>query len=438
MKKDPTVTHGGIFERKRREKFGGLREKLYLWPNFQFNCKFVQSMSKPLISRTLASSISGTFSYLPVITLTGPRQSGKTTLCREQFPDLPYVSLEDADTLAEVQSDPKAFFNRYPKGVIIDEAHHFPTIFSYIQVMVDEDRFRGNDQHHYIVTGSSNFALMERITQSMAGRTAVYSLLPLSTQEILSHQPDASTSKMLLYGGFPAVWMADNEFARQSLLSNYYTTYIERDMRTLINVKDLQAFQTFIRLCASRVGQEFNASAVSNEVGVSVNTIRNWLSILAASYVVYLLHPYYTNIGKRLTKTPKLYFYDTGMAAFLLGITTEQQMDVHPLRGSLFENMVINDMQKLDLNRGNNHQQLFFYRDKSQREVDVLRILPPNLVEAYEVKSAQTWNAEFFSSMNYLRPLLRERLLKTTVVYDGQQENPQTDNGIVNFRHLQW
>jgi len=425
-------------QQKRGEKFGGLRENSYLWPNFQFNCKFVQLMSKQLISRTLASSISGVFSYLPVITLTGPRQSGKTTLCREQFPDLPYVSFEHAATLAEVQADPMAFFNRYPNGVIIDEAHHFPTIFSYIQVIVDEDRFQGNDQHHFIVTGSSNFALMEKITQSMAGRTAVFSLLPLSTQEIMSHQPDASTSKMLLYGGFPAVWMADNEAVRQSLLSNYYTTYIERDMRTLINVKDLQAFQTFIRLCASRVGQEFNASAVSNEVGVAVNTIRSWLSILAASYVVYLLHPYYTNIGKRLTKTPKLYFYDTGMAAFLLGITTEQQMDVHPLRGALFENMVINDMMKLDLNRGNNMQQLFFYRDKSQREVDVLRILPPNLVEAYEIKSAQTWNADFFANMNYLRPLLKERLLKTTVVYDGLQENPQTENGIINFRHLQW
>ena len=173
-------------------------------------------------------------------------------------------------------------------------------------------------------------------------------------------------------------------------------------------------------------------------MGVSVPTIKHWLSILAASYVVYLLHPYYTNIGKRLTKTPKLYFYDTGIAAFLLGITTEQQMDVHPLRGSLFENMVINDMLKLELNRGNNMQQLFFYRDKSQREVDVLRILPPNLVEAYEIKSAQTWNSEFFANLNYLRPLLKERMLKTMVVYDGSQENAGADNGIINFRHLQW
>ena len=232
-------------------------------------------MSKQLINRTLSSSFSDVFSVLPVITLTGPRQSGKTTLCRELFPDLPYVSFEHAATLADVQADPVAFLNRYPNGVIIDEAHHFPTIVSYIQVTVDEDRFQGIDQHHYIVTGSSNFALMERITQSMAGRTAVFSLLPLSTSEILSYQPQATTSKMLLYGGFPAVWTADSETARQQLMAGYYTTYIERDVRTLINVKDLQAFQTFIRLCASRVGQEFNASAVSNEVGVAVNTIRS-------------------------------------------------------------------------------------------------------------------------------------------------------------------
>ena len=182
-------------------------------------------MSKQLINRTLASSFSNMFSVLPVITLTGPRQSGKTTLCRKLFPELPYVSLEDANMLAAVQADPKAFFNRYPNGVIIDEAHHFPTIFSYIQVMVDEDRFQSTDQHHYIVTGSSNFALMEKITQSMAGRTAVFSLLPLSTGEILSYQPQATTSKMLLYGGFPAVWTTDSEAARQQLMASYYTIH---------------------------------------------------------------------------------------------------------------------------------------------------------------------------------------------------------------------
>lgn len=393
-------------------------------------------MNNKLINRILASSLSDVFRILPVITLTGPRQSGKTTLCRDLFPELPYVSLEDVTTLSELQSDPKTFFSRYQNGVIIDEAQHFPDVFSYIQVIIDEDRFKGTNQHHYVVTGSSNFALMERISQSMAGRTAVFSLLPLSTAEILAYNPNATTSQMILNGGYPAIWMIPGDMERETLMSNYYTTYIERDVRSLINIKDMQAFQLFIRLCASRIGQEFNASAISNEIGVSVNTIKSWLSILSASNITFLLHPYHTNIGKRLTKTPKLYFYDTGLAAFLLGINTEQQMDFHPLRGSLFENMIIADMMKQGFNHGKTDQ-LFFYRDKSQHEVDILRLLPPNLIEAYEIKSSRTWNTDFFSNLNYLRKLLQERMVKSNVIYDGDLESPQNENGYVNFRHVQ-
>lgn len=391
-------------------------------------------MINKLISRSLAVSIKEVFRYLPVVTLTGPRQSGKTTLCRELFPHLPYANLEDVSTLAEVQTDPKAFLAKYPQGVIIDEAQNYPDIFSYLQVLVDEDRHQGKSDRRFIVTGSNNFTLMERVTQSMTGRTAVMSLLPLSTQEIVDYSPGATTSQMLLRGGYPALWTNDDA-ARQILLSNYYTTYIERDIRRLINVKDLQAFQTFIRLCATRIGQEFNASALSVEVGMSVPTIKNWLSILSASYIVHLLHPYYANIGKRLTKTPKLYFYDTGLAAFLLGIQSEEQMDLHPLRGSLFENMVVNDVMKLGYNAGR-EDMLFFYRDKSQREVDILRVLPPDRVEAYEVKAAQTFQPRFFDNLHYLRSLLGDRLLGTSVIYDGQQENVQQWDGFFNFRHL--
>lgn len=238
---------------------------------------------------------------------------------------------------------------------------------------------------------------------------------------------------MILNGGYPAIWKAD-EKGRRILLSNYYTTYIERDVRKLINIKDLRAFQTFIRLCAGRIGQEFNASSLSIEVGVSVPTIKNWLSILAASYVVYQLFPYHTNIGKRLTKTPKLYFYDTGLAAFLLGILTEDQLDTHPLRGNLFENMVVNEMIKQNTYNGKD-EQFFFYRDKSQREVDVLRICANN-IEAYEIKSSKTYSPTFFANLNYLKTLLPEKITKTMVIYDGEQENFQPNNGICNFRHL--
>ena len=390
-------------------------------------------MNNPLIHREMSDYLSDLFHYLPVITLTGPRQSGKTTLCRKVFSDLPYTNLEDVSTLSEVRNDPKAFLAKYPQGVIIDEAQNFPEIFSYLQVEVDNDRMDGGNRR-FLVTGSNNFSLMQQISQSMAGRTAVVSLLPLSTQEILSHRSDVSTSELLLRGGYPAVWMNDLH-GRQILLSNYYTTYIERDVRSLINVKDLQAFQTFIRLAAGRIGQEFNASALSVEVGVSVPTVKNWLSVLAASYVVYLLHPYHANIGKRLTKTPKLYFYDTGLASFLLGINSVEQLDVHPLRGSLMENMVVNDIVKHGCNQGR-EEHLFFYRDKSQREVDVLRALEDGSLEAYEIKASMTYNADYFKHLRYLKSLLGDRLKRTTVIYDGTQENSQDIDGYCNFRHL--
>ncbi len=382
----------------------------------------------------MASYIESLFKYLPVITLTGPRQSGKTTLCRTVFSSLPYTNLEDASTLAEVRMDPKAFLAKYPKGVIIDEAQNFPEIFSYLQVAVDEDRITENERK-FIVTGSNNFSLMQHITQSMAGRTAVMSLLPLSTEEILSARPDVGTSEMLLRGGYPAIWSVGLE-GRQILLSNYYTTYIERDVRSLVNLKDLQAFQMFIRLAAGRIGQEFNASALSVEVGVSVPTIKNWLSVLSASYVVYLLQPYHANLGKRLTKTPKLYFYDTGLASYLLGINTVEQLDVHPQRGSLFENMVVNDILKHGANLG--HQEsLFFYRDKSQREVDVLRLLQEGSLEAYEIKAGMTFNTDYFKHLHYLQSLLGNQLKRTSVIYDGEQESQQPIDGYCNFRHLQ-
>jgi predicted AAA+ superfamily ATPase len=390
-------------------------------------------MNNKLINRALENTLKNTFSYFPVITLTGPRQSGKTTLCRMAFPDMPYVNFEDLSTLAEVQADPKGFLEKYPNGLIIDEAQNYPKILSYLQVSVDDALFKGRNDLHYIVTGSNNFALLEKVTQSMAGRTAVMNLLPLSTNELIADRGDIGTSELILYGGYPAVWQTDSQ-ARRMLLSNYYTTYIERDIRKLINIKDLQAFQTFIRLCAARIGQEFNASNLAVETGVAVNTIRHWLSILSTSYVVYLLHPYYANIGKRLTKMPKLYFYDTGLASFLLGIQTFEQMDTHPLRGSLFENLVVNDIKKFGSNKGE-EEKLFFYRDKSKHEVDILRLLPRS-IEAYEVKSCKTYSQDLFSNLTYLKTLLKDSLSKTVVVYDGDQGNSVSENGFCNFRNM--
>ena len=323
-----------------------------------------------LIDRDLKETLSSIFNYLPVITLTGPRQSGKTTLCRKLFAKLPYVNLEDAATLAEIEYDPKQFLSKFPLGVMIDEVQRFEKIFSYLQVMIDEDRMTGKEHHRFIVTGSSNFSLMQSTSQSMAGRTAVLTLLPLSIKEIIRENYSVTTSQLILKGGYPALWRTADE-GRQLLLSSYYTTYVERDLRQMINLKDLHAFHTFIRLCAGRIGSELNTSSLAIEIGVSVPTIKSWLSILEASYIIYLLPPYYTNIGKRLTKSPKLYFYDTGLATWLMGINTIEQLDIHPLRGALFENLVINEAMKQKLNHGENPQ-LYFYRDQRQHEVDLL------------------------------------------------------------------
>lgn len=387
-----------------------------------------------LIYRNLTSTLSDIFKYLPVITLTGPRQSGKTTLCRRLFGTLPYANLEDVAILVELEQDPKAFIDKYPDGVIIDEAQRYENIFSYLQVAVDEDRMTNANPRRFIVTGSSNFALLRNISQSMAGRTAILTLLPLSVKELLNEYPSSSTSQLILRGGYPAIWtVGDN--GRQTILANYYTTYVERDLHQLINIKDLRPFHAFIRLCAGRIGCELNASSLSVEVGVSVPTIKSWLSILEASYIIYLLPPYYANIGKRLTKSPKLYFHDTGLASWLMGINTVEQLDVHPLRGALFENLVISEMMKRHYNQGQ-QPHLYFYRDRSQHEVDLIAERQDGALCAYEIKAGKTFRQDYFTQLAYLRSLLGDKLISTQVLYDGEQENPQSTDGIINFRNI--
>lgn len=391
-------------------------------------------MNNQLINRELLDSINNAFRYFSVLTLTGPRQSGKTTLCRKLFADLPYYNFEDIATLSAFQQDPKSFLTKHDEGMIIDESQRFPDIFSYLQVIVDEQNFTGERKRKYIVTGSSNFSLMQKATQSMAGRTAVMTLLPLSTQEIDTMYPEAKTDTRILRGGYPAIWKTDDE-GRNFLLSNYYTTYVERDLRSMINIKDLTQFNTFIRLCAGRIGSECNASALSVEVGVSVPTIQSWLSILEASYIIYRLHPYHANIGKRLTKTPKLYFHDTGLAAWLMGIRSEEQLSVHPLRGNLFENMVINDFQKYYFNRAE-RADLFFYRDKGQHEVDLLQMNADGKIHAYEIKASMTYRNDFFDGLHYIQNLLKDNFISGSLLYDGVQESIQQCDSYCNYRNF--
>lgn len=374
-----------------------------------------------LIDRSLRYEINELIKYFPVITITGARQSGKTTLCREMFPGYAYVNLEDSATREEVIQDIKLFLNNYPRGLIIDEAHNYPALFSAIQVYVDE-----HPERKIILTGSSNFSLLQSITQSLAGRTAILTLLPLSLHELGERIKDVSTDTLILKGGYPAVW--SKNIPPATLYRNYYNTYVERDLRQIINVKNISLFQKFIRLAAGRIGTECNNSALAGEVGTSAPTINEWFSTLAASYIAYFLSPYYENIGKRLVKTPKVYFYDTGLACYLLGIENETQLSTHPLRGMLFENMVINEAMKSRLNKGKDAN-LFFYRDKAQKEVDLLQVKGHDFL-AYEIKSGTTFNKDFTRGINYIKEIFEDRIKQSAVIYDGN-----TRPGIaINFR----
>ncbi len=385
-------------------------------------------MINNLITRELEREVRSLTQFFRVITITGPRQSGKTTLCKELFPDYSYLNLEDISLREQVQNDAKGFLLQSGKHIIIDEAHHYPELFSYIQVLVDAD-----EERRFIITGSSNFSLLEKVTQSLAGRSAVLTLLPLSLAELGKECiNELSSESLTLRGGYPAIW--SKNIPHELLYRNYYTTYIERDVRQIVNIKDINKFQIFMRLCAGRVGREFNASTLASEVGTSVNTINSWLSVLAASYIVYMLPPYYANIGKRLVKTNKLYFCDTGLAAYLLGIENESQLSTHPLRGALFENLVINEALKSRYNKGKDTN-LYFYRDKSQKKVDLLYLQGDN-IQAYEIKSAKTFHKDFFKGIEYLRSLFGKQIIKTAVIYDGNEEVMSETNAILNIRNF--
>lgn len=379
-----------------------------------------------MYSRQLSSEILRLNKTFSVLSLTGPRQSGKTTLCKSLFPDYEYVNLENVVTRNTVAADIEAFLRSRKNGLIIDEAQYLPDVFSYVQVLVDEDK-----SYRFILTGSSNFLMLQNITQSLAGRVAILKLLPLSIGE-LGDISKISTDELMFNGFYPGVWGDGNTPA--DVYGNYYDSYIERDVRQIVNVANMDLFQRFITVCAARVGNEFNAAAISGEVGVDLKTVQHWTSVLKASYTAFTLPPFFRNIGKRLNKTPKIYFYDVGLVCFLLGIETPQQLNTHPLRGAIFENMVVCDMLKNRYNAGK-RSNLYFYRDKSQREVDLVQEFGMQL-KAYEIKSAQNYATDFVKNLNYFRKLYGDDVISTQVIYDGKMEFEKDNNGLLNFRHV--
>ena len=366
-----------------------------------------------MIKRELGVELKANAKQYPVVTVTGPRQSGKTTLVRKYFPKYQYHNLEEPDTREIAQEDPRGFLSGKDKGFILDEIQRVPGLLSYIQGIVDKTKKRGQ----FILTGSRNFELMETVTQSLAGRTALLCLLPLSINELKTAHSSYMVDQYLLKGFYPRVH-AENLDPTKAY-RNYYQTYIERDLKALIHLRELNHFQKFVRLCAGRVGQIFNASALAAEVGVSVPTINSWLSILQESYVVFLLQPYYANIRKRLAKSPKLYFYDVGLAAYLLAIENETQMSRDPLRGALFENMVVMELVKYRFNRGQDHN-LYFFRDERHHEIDVV-IKTGNMLTGVEIKSSSTFHADFLKGLKYFEKLFKGKVSRSVVIHAGDE-----------------
>lgn len=349
----------------------------------------------------------------PVICITGPRQSGKTTLAKETFPDKPYLSLEDPDIAALVRTDPKGLLESYPDGLILDEAQYVSEIFVYLKTVVDKNPNPGK----FVITGSQQFNLLEKVTESLAGRVAFLTLLPFTIEEIANaNLKPADPFEVMINGLYPTIY--DRDVTPYDWYTNYIASYIERDVRSIINVKDLGQFQVFVKMCASRVGQLLNLSALALDCGITHNTAKAWIAVLEASGIVYLLRPYYRNYGKRLVKTPKLYFIDSGLACRLLGIQDREQLFLHPNRGNLFESFIVAELLKQRLNRGFTPD-LYFWRDNTGIEIDVLQE-EGNSLTAIEIKSGKTFNPEFLEGLKNWLKFSGEKPESCMVIYAGE------------------
>jgi uncharacterized protein len=382
-----------------------------------------------MIPRTAQATLMRLAKGFPVLALTGPRQSGKTTLARAAFPDLPYLSLEDPDVRLLAETDPRGLLSRFPEGAVLDEAQRAPALFSYLQTRVDGDPRMGR----WVLTGSQQFGLISGITQSLAGRVGMVHLLPFSLAELegVGRLPE-ELDQVLFRGAYPA--LHDRDLSPADWLGAYVATYLERDVRQLLSVRDLSSFQRFLRLCAGRVGQLLNLSSLAMDCGITHNTASAWISVLEASHLVFLLRPHHQNFSKRLVKTPKLYFCDTGLAAWLLGIREPGQMAFHAQRGSLFENLVVTEFLKGQLHAGL-QPDLHFWRDSRGLEVDLL-IGGGGGPHPVEIKSGQTLAPDFFRSLLAWTRLAGRTEDPSWLVYGGETGSALGPTRIVPWRGI--
>lgn len=370
------------------------------------------------IYREITPSIEHGANYYPVVVISGPAGSGKSTLCRHVFASYKAYDLTDLALREKIMLDPRGFLKDCGEKTILNELQHIPELVSFIRMEVDE-----HPERRFILTGSNRYDLMESMTKSLAVRAAMYTLLPLSISE-LEGASGVSTDTLLFNGFFPSV--AAGLIPASEFHSKYYTTYVERDVRHLRNLTDIAQFQKFMRILAGRVGSELNASQIAGEIGVSSPTVKSWIGLLETSYIALQLHPYFININKRLTKTPKIYFYDTGLLCFLLGIRNAEQLSVHPLRGAIFENVAVIELLKRRFNDGK-LSNIYFYRENKGREVDIVQEFGAGL-DIYEVRSSQTFNKSFLRNLDYLQRLLGDRVSSRHLVYDGDPIPPYAIN----------
>lgn len=363
-----------------------------------------------MFPRQMHDSLEQVRHKLPIITILGPRQAGKTTLAKTAFPDKPYVNFEKLDIRLQALEDPEGFLSRYPEGAIFDEIQEVPALLSYLMVFVDEK----NRNDLFVLTGSHQTKVKEGISQSLAGRTTIFRLLPLS---LLEMHTDRTIEEAILYGGYPRAQKIPLPLT--NLYSSYYQTYIERDISSLSKIHNLNQFALFVKLLAGRIGQLLNLESLGGEVGISTSTIREWISLLEASYIIFRLSPYFENFGKRLIKSPKIYFTDTGLASYLLGIETTDQLLRDPLRGNLFENLIVLELMKARYNQGLDPN-LFFFRDSHGKEVDLIHQRGRELIPI-EIKSSQTYNSSFLDSLRSFEALAGERTSQSYLVYGGNE-----------------
>ncbi len=376
--------------------------------------------------RKMANRLAWLAKKYPIVTVTGPRQSGKTTLVRHTFPNKAYANLEELDQRQLAESDPREFLKRYPDGAILDEIQLAPHLLSYIQVLVDQ----ADKEGMFILTGSQQLELHQTISQSLAGRTALLQLLPMSLEELDEAGIELTLEEVLLTGGYPRIYRKGLEPTQT--YRDYVQTYLERDLRRLIHIKELGLFQRFLGLLVGRIGQLLNVSSLAGDVGVSSPTIKQWISILEASFLIIQLRPYFENFGKRIVKSPKIYFTDVGLASYLLGIETPKQLRRDPLYGNLVENLVLLELMKARLNEGRDPR-LYFFRDTGGHEVDFVYQSGHELIPI-EVKAGQTFNREFLKAPTRFQQLTGGRSPTGFVIYAGEQEQRIGSLELLNYR----